>query len=332
MKTIGIVFISPGKSELREFEMPPPGPEEVQIRTEFSTVSSGTEGWCFTDKFTWAPTPYPCIPGYQRTGIITAVGSEVKKWKEGDKVFATTGCWDTDIKPFWGSHVMQANTHQNELHKIPEKVRDINASALVVAQVGYNAASRPALKEGDWVIVYGDGMIGQCAAQSARARGAKVIMIGHRDIRLKLAKKYSADFIINNDSEADVKKTVMEITGDVFPAAILDTVQTESCQKEYMDMLEYAKGQIVYSGFTPGNAWADMALLQQREQTAYFVAGWTRSRMENTLKLMSEKKIDIEPLITHKVPYTQGPEMYEVILNKDKTFLGIVFDWTGGKK
>ncbi len=330
MKTPAIVFVRNGEARLREIEMPDPGKEEVRIQTCFSTISVGTERWALKNLFTWSSTPFPCVPGYQRVGIITAIGSGVKGWNAGDRVIATTGCWEGKVKPFWGAHVMHANTHSNELYRIPGDVDDIDASAVVVAQVGYNAAFRPVVKKGDWVLVYGDGIIGQCAAQSARALGAKVIMIGHRGLRIELAEKYSAEFALNNQKKK-VKKTVMEITNGVCPTVVLDTVQTEECQQEYIDLLEYARGQIVYSGFTPGNTWANMALLQQKELTTHFVAGWTRERIKKTLALMSEGKLTVRPLVTHLVPYEQGPEMYSMILNKNKPFLGITLDWTGGK-
>ena len=63
----------------------------------------------------------------------------------------------------------------------------MDAAGAVVAQVGYNAASRVAMQPGDWVVVYGDGIIGQSAAQAARARGARVILVGHRAERVALA-------------------------------------------------------------------------------------------------------------------------------------------------
>lgn len=70
MKTPAIVFTDVDRAEVLDIEMPPPGPGEVQVRTHFSTISAGTEGWVFRNRFTWQPTKYPCVPGYQRYGEI----------------------------------------------------------------------------------------------------------------------------------------------------------------------------------------------------------------------------------------------------------------------
>jgi threonine dehydrogenase-like Zn-dependent dehydrogenase len=143
---------------------------------------------------------------------------------------------------------------------------------------------------------------------------------------LKLAAKRSADVVINNHEE-DVVKAVHRRTKGKHVPVVIDTVQGEAVQKEYMPLLEPARGQVVYSGFSPEPSWASMALLQQKEITAHFVAGWTRPRMQATFRLMAAGKMRVKPLITHTVPYTRGPEMYEMIRSKSHEFMGVTFDW-----
>lgn len=325
VKTRAVVFIAPAEAEVSIFSMPDPPPGTVQVRTDLSTISVGTEGWCFRDLFTWAPTPFPCVPGYQRVGTVTACGDGVEGWKPGDKCMATVGSWEADVVPFWGSHGEILNTSVTELYRIPDGVDDIDASALVVAQVGYNAAFRPLIDPGDWVVVYGDGLIGQSGAQAARARGARVILVGHRVDRVELARKYSADYAINS-RDCISAEVVREIIGG-YAKAVIDTVQSEACQEEYMPLLEYGCGQVVYSGFTPGNAWADMGALQRRELTTHFVAGWNRERMESTLNLMAAGKMSLKPLITHLISAEDAAEAYNMIIDKSRSFLGITLDW-----
>ncbi len=326
MQTNAIIFSAIEKAVIQKIEMPTPGPSEVQIRTAFSTISAGTEGWIYRNLF-WSPTPYPCVPGYQRTGKIITVGSEVKGLRVGDHVMAIAGSWEGTVQSFWGSHLSVANSPAAHVFRLPKGMDEVAASSAVVAQVGYNAAYRATMKKDDWALVYGDGLIGQCAAQAARARGFKVILVGHRAERLKLAAKYSAHVVINNKREK-VVETVQKKTKGKSIAVVLDSVQGEVTQKEYLPLLEPARGQIVYCGFSTEKTWADMALLQQKEITAHFIAGWTRPRMEATLKLMAAGKMRLRPLITHLVPCQRGPEMYEMIRRKSEPFLGITLDWT----
>lgn len=328
MKAPAIVFTDVAQTEVREIDMPPPREGEVQIKTAHSVISAGTEGWVLRQLFTWARTPYPCVPGYQRVGTIVELGPGVEGWQVGDRVMATVGHWDGEVVPFWGSHAAVANTRAEELYWIPDGTDEIDASGAVVAQVGYNAASRVIMQPGDWGAVYGDGLIGQCAAQAARARGANVILVGHRPERLELAAQYSADVVVNNRDHA-VKEVVHEHAGE-FLVFVIDTVQQEAAQEEYVPLLEPGKGQIVYSGFTPAETWASMALLQKRELTTHYVSGWNRERMNATLALMAEGLLRLEPLVTHHVDAaTRGADMYQMILHKSEPFLGIALDWTG---
>lgn len=326
MQTPAIVFTDVAQAALQNIDMPEPGAGEVQLRTTYSIVSAGTEGWAFRNLFTWQPTQYPCVPGYQRVGVITALGPGVTGWQVGDKAVATNGRWPGAVRPFWGSHVGLANTIATELYRIPEGADELDAAGTVVAQVGYNAAFRADYQPGDWVVVYGDGLIGQSGAQAARARGARVIIVGHRPERLALAAQHSADHALNS-RQCNVVDAVRQITGQQTVTAILDTVQAEDAQVEYVPLLQNGKGQVVYSGFTPGKTWADMGLLQKRELTAHFVSGWTRPRMEATLSLMATGQMRLRPLITHFVSYHRGPEMYRMIVEKCEPFVGIAFDW-----
>ncbi len=327
--TPAIVFDAQNQVSLQSLKLPDPRPDEVLIQTRYSCISGGTEGWILQGQFSWSPLPFPCVPGYQRVGVVEQLGSSVTDWHIGDRVMATLGHWEGPVQPFQGAHVARAATQVGELYRIPEGVSDLNACGTVVAQVGYNAASRPVLEPGDWVVVYGDGLIGQFAAQSARARGARVVLIGRRPERLELALKHSADAVVNARSE-EVIPAVRALIGANHATAVLDTVQSEAVGREYVELLEFRRGQIVYCGFTPGKAWADMGLLQQRELTAHFVSGWSRERMEATLALMAQGKLDLEPLITHLEPPEKAPELYRMNAEKSGPFLGMVLDWTGG--
>lgn len=72
---------------LHEFERRRPGPRDVQIEVMFCGV-------CHSDLHTvrseWAGTSYPCIPGHEILGRVTAVGTEVTTFTPGD--LAAVGC------------------------------------------------------------------------------------------------------------------------------------------------------------------------------------------------------------------------------------------------
>lgn len=133
-----------------------------------------------------------------------------------------------------------------------------------------------------------------------------------------------------NGRESDAEQAILQLTGAEKVTAVIDTIQTEEAQQMYMSLFRTDQpGQIVYSGFTPGKAWANMGHLQQRELTCYFVSGWTRRRMEATIALMADKRLALEPLITHVVGYKQAPQAYAMLLANKEPFLGVIIDWKG---
>jgi len=330
MNVPAVIFQAPGQVVVREVAVPPPGPGEIQIRTEFSVISAGTEGHCLRARFSWGPTPFPCVPGYQRAGTIQALGEGVNGLAPGDRVVATIAPFDpavSGVSSQWGAHAAVANTSATQVFALPTDVDPLDAAGFVVAQVGWNAANRANLDAGDWVLVMGDGLIGQMAAQAARARGAKVILAGRRPDRLRLALMYSADAVVNVREE-NLTEAVKVITGLPRVGAVLDSIQGEEVQAEYLELLENGLGQIVYCGNSYENSWANLAWLQQRELTAHFVSGFTRERLQATLHLMGRGQMTLKPLLTHRVPFWRAPEMYGLILEPRSPFLGMVLDWT----
>jgi 2-desacetyl-2-hydroxyethyl bacteriochlorophyllide A dehydrogenase len=327
VRTSAVIFKGKDDVKLGEIEISASGPDEVQVKTTASLISTGTERWILSDVFAPSGTPYPCVPGYQRTGIITKLGSNVQGFAIGERVIVTSGQWNGSVSSYWGSHLATANSHKREIYKLPDGVKDADAAGVVVAQVGYNAASRVQLSGDDWVIIYGDGLIGQCASQAVRARGAKTILVGHRKERLELAAQYSADYTINSHA-GNVLEQVLVITSGRKATAVLDTVQIERVQQEYIPLLQSGVGQIVYCGFTAGKVWADMALLSLHELTCHYVSDWNHQRIEATIQLMAEGRISLEPIVTHRGTPAEAPQLYQMLLDNKEPFLGILIDWS----
>src|SRR5207248_2561135 len=92
MRARQAVVAEPYKVEVREVELPEPGPGQVLVRTEASFVSAGTELAVYTGTHQWLKDPnlpdwkFPFRPGYSAAGQVVAVGAGVVGWKAGDRV------------------------------------------------------------------------------------------------------------------------------------------------------------------------------------------------------------------------------------------------------
>jgi len=167
-----VVFGGRGDVTVSPVDLPEIGHTDVLMETRVSVVSAGMERWILSDRFHWGGSmPYPLVPGYQKSGVVLEVGAGVDGLAPGDRVFMTTSKVCEPVHAFSGGHISLSQEIQSEVLKLPAEVSDLEAANLVVAQVGYNAASRPRIHGGEVAAVFGDGMIGQMAAQALRARG-----------------------------------------------------------------------------------------------------------------------------------------------------------------
>jgi bacteriochlorophyllide a dehydrogenase len=279
-----IVLSTPGNAELRGVKAFELRPHDVLIRTAYSGISTGTDRWVMQGRFTWNDFSWPLVPGYQRSGIVEAIGDSVASVAIGQHVVATASIPFEEADAGWGSHAALAVSVEHEVFD-GTGIPLLRSCLLVSAQVGVNAASRITAPDGAAVVVVGDGIIGSSAALAALARGYRVLVLGRHEERLAPLR----DFGVNTNA------TVAEWS----PVAAIDTAQSDESFAAYVDELPTGFGEIVFSGHSPGGvtSWADMELMQKRELTAHFVSGWTRARLERTLELMKSGDLAVDRLI-----------------------------------
>jgi 2-desacetyl-2-hydroxyethyl bacteriochlorophyllide A dehydrogenase len=326
MLTWAMVFPEPNKVALAEVQLPALEADDVLIRTECSFVSTGTERWTWEGKMglRGGGFAFPIVPGYQKVGWVEDVGADVTRFVRGQRVFMTTGRVE-DATSCWGGHMQYAVQRESEVYELPEALSSEGAAALVIVQVGWNTGHRPQVQPGEVAVVIGDGVIGQFTAMALRSRGAYVWLAGHHDARLALALGRSADGTINT-LEHDLSEAVLA----AHPGGV-DVVVETVCHPE--DTPQYVRmlprwGQLVIAAYHPDTNWVDLAPVQDKEITVHSTGGWTRERMEATITDMVGGKLEVEPLITHRVPWRDAPGAYErLVRDREEDSLGIVIDW-----
>ncbi len=328
-KTRAVCALTADQVVLREVTIPDPGPQEVVVRAEYSSISTGTERWVITGQFHppgGKPMPYPLVPGYQKAGVVEALGAEVTGLRVGQRVFATTAkLADEEVIAGWGGHIEHSVLPQGEVIPLPEGLDPVKAAALVLTQVGYNGGSRPPVRQGDKALVIGDGLVGQWLAQMLRHRGAHVVLVGRRPERLACAAQWSADVI------ADVRQTPLaEVAQQEAPGGfdiVADSIGTAESVAQVLGLVR-RDGHLVLNGYyREGEHLLSIQQLHSREITAHAPAGWTRQRLEATLGLVEQGALHVRELMTHIMPVEKASEAYHLVLHKPEAFLGICLDW-----
>ncbi|MBM3946721.1 MAG: hypothetical protein FJ315_04900, partial [SAR202 cluster bacterium] len=204
MNAWAAVVPEPRRVEFRPVAVPEPGPEDVVVRLRHSWISNGTEGSFIRGEriagdTPWRPTdpvPFPLVTGYQKVGVVEQVGAEVPDLAVGEVVFATVSRVEGMFFPT-GGHVSPAVTHRSQIWKLPPGVDPLAVSGLVLAQVGYNTARRLAVQPDDAVVVLGDGLLGHWAGQVLQEQGARVLLVGRHDDRLRRFSPGPGDGVVN---------------------------------------------------------------------------------------------------------------------------------------
>lgn len=334
MKAYGAVATAPWRVEYLPVEVPEPGPEDVVISVTHSWISNGTEGSFVrgeriagdTPRLATDPMPFPHIPGYQKVGIVQSVGADVSRVKPGDTVFASVSRV-TGMFYDYGGHVSPAVTHQAQVWPLPPGLDPVNASGLVLTQVGYNVGICGVASPGERAVVIGDGMVGHWAAQTLKRHGAHVLMIGRHDYRLQLFDAGPEDRLINAATDDPVTAVKQWAPGGVHIVA--DTVGSiASLESLYVCARRFAI--LVSAGFYGDTGKIDIQKMRNYEMTLHAPSGWTAERMDATLQLLGEGSLHTSHLITHRFPISKVRQAFDLILSKKEPVLGVILDWQAG--
>ena len=252
----------------------------VKIKIAYSGIC-GTDLHAF--KGTYASTKPPVVLGHEFSGIVTAVGPDVKHVKVGDRVtsettFATCGhCTSCATKDYNlcsnrkglgtqinGSMAQYVVSREESVHILPEHVSLLSASLTEPLACGVHASiEKGNVKEGDVVCVFGVGAIGQMVAQVCKARGATVIVAGLTSDkeRFDIALANGADRAVDQMKE-DLAAIVKEMTNQEGVDIAFECSGAVPAANKALEITR-RKGTVVQMGVFPEakeSIWTDLIL------------------------------------------------------------------------
>lgn len=312
-----IEFPTVGQCQLRPFEETLPGPGQVLVETSVSAVSSGTERAYFLGRSAGAE--YPLVPGYSQSGRVVEVGPGAR-FHPGQLV-ATTG--------------QHASLHLSSAGwvAVADGVNDDEAAFAPLGVIALQAVRRARTAAGETVAVFGCGVLGQLAAQLARAAGGRVTAIARSPRRLAVARGCGIGSTIDARREAARIPTlqasvIIEATGS--PAAVNDALSAAApgariillgssrapTRAFRLDVLREKEIQLIgaHAGTMPGSESG--------------VGEWSWSReCDAVLDLIRSKRLKVTPFVTHRVSPTQAPEVFAELAGPADSSVGVLFDW-----
>jgi alcohol dehydrogenase (NADP+) len=219
------------KNPLRSFvfERRDPGAHDVLIEIAFCGV-------CHSDlhqvRDEWSGSKYPMVPGHEIVGKVTRVGSEVRKYKAGDKVgvgclvdscrecamckkgfeqfcekgmVGTYNSLERDGKtPTYGGYSNQVVVDENYVLRIPDGLSLDRAAPLLCAGITtYSPLRHWKVTKGQRVGILGLGGLGHMGVKLAKAMGAEVTLLSSSASKKEDAKRLGAhEFVVTSDASA----------------------------------------------------------------------------------------------------------------------------------
>ena len=322
--TPAVVFPEARSIEIRKVPLPLLGRTDLLVRTQLTAVSAGTE--LMVLRGTFPNQEFPCVVGYQQVGLVEQTGPGVDGIHVGDRVVTSSA----RVSPGYhsGCGMGQAGylvVPASGCALVPDCVPDSTAVHAIMAAVGLLGYQKCGHLSGCTVAVTGQGLIGQFAAQVWRANGNRVYASDLRRLRVELSGRHGADVAFCGP----LKEFDARVRQDC-PAGADVLVETSGITRVFDEalILPRHEGIVCVQGHYP----YDLSFSFRR-------AHWKQLRMEfpcsfggtpnllRVLGMMATQRLVVEPLITHRLDYTEAPDAYRAILAGDPDLLGVVFEW-----
>jgi threonine dehydrogenase-like Zn-dependent dehydrogenase len=209
-----------------------------------------------------------------------------------------------------------------DIFKIPDPVSMECASLCEPLAIVLNGVDLSQFKPGQPAVVMGPGPIGLLFVQVLKAAGAgPIILTGTTaDVkRLDIGRQLGADILVNVQEE-DPVKAVVRHTGRVN--YVYEATGIPITIAQGLKMLNPG-GKLMVTGIHGGDAMFSPIDLVRKRKSILGVYGYDKNTWLRSLSLLSTGAVNPNPMITHRIPFSQGIEGFE--LAHQKTAAKVIF-------
>jgi 2-desacetyl-2-hydroxyethyl bacteriochlorophyllide A dehydrogenase len=343
-----LLLTAPRALRIVTYDDPALGPDAVRADAVVSGVSHGTELALYRGESPFggkrfdlelrqfvgaAETElYPMRLGYEWVGRVSAVGADVRGIDVGDHVHLTLPHRETQT-------VGIADDPSASWLVLPGSVAPERAAMLQSATIALQAIHDARLEVGDRVAIFGLGVLGLLAVQLARLSGAGwVAAVDPIAARRELAESFGADYTLDPDA-GDTGREIKLAAGRAGPDVAIELSGRYAALQEAMRCVALA-GTVVVAGFYVGGG-SDLRLGEEFHHNRLTLVGsmsgwgapqrqpgWDRRRLRAAaLDLLARRRLDVDPFITHRIPFERAAEAYELIDRRPDETLRVVLTY-----
>jgi L-iditol 2-dehydrogenase len=326
----------PENLELRTINDPRPKKDEVLIEVAAAGIC-GTDVHIKHDQTFYTP---PVVLGHEYSGRVVEAGPDVTEIAVGTPVVSPATAYCGKCYQCKTGHMNRCTSEKKRIlgtslangafakyltvpeyiiHKVPHGV-DLEHAALAepTACVVHSVIDTSPIMPGDVVVVQGPGTMGLLAAQVAKAMGAgKVIVTGVSadQWRFDIAKQLGVDITLNVQTDSDPVKTIKQETEGRGADVVIEASGACIACNQALDFVKVA-GHVTLLGIRGRPLDIDLDAMAIKELTMSGTWGTLPSSWVTTLRLMASKKVDVAPLITHRISLEMWEKGFELMENQ----------------
>ena len=333
MKAVVKTRPEPGNVELIDVPEPSAGAGQVVIEVRNAGVC-GTDLHIFKSEYLIKP---PVTLGHEICGIVAEVGAGVTRFKTGDRVTVNPSagrlCGECRYcrvgAPFFcvdrsalgsgmdGGFAKYCCVRQEIVFHLPGNL-DLEVGALTepFACALQAVVELTLIEPGELVVVSGPGPIGSMCSMLAKARGARVVLLGTSGDaeRLALGQRLSADHIVDVETE-DSKLVVADLTQGYGADVVFECAGAATSVALCLDLVR-KMGRYTQVGLVGKRVEMDLDKVVVKQVHLQGSMCHTWETWERTLRLLGQNLIDLRPLISRRLPLSRWEEAFTSMLAK----------------
>jgi len=314
-----MVFHGPGDLRHEELPVPEPAPGELVLRIDAALT-------CGTDVKTLRrghPVMIPRIPtvfGHELAGTVTAVGTGVRRFAEGDRVVAANSapCGDCRLclagRPNLCEDLLFVNGAYGEFLALPPRLVAKNVVPLARSLPAARAAfaeplacallgiERARVESGQTVVIFGAGPLGCLLGLCAAARKARVLLVGKGGWRLERVRELGIGECLDASATDDVVGEVRTRTGGHGADVAVDATGRPEVWEEAVAATGRGGSVVFFGGCAPGTSITlDTRRAHYEELTLLGAFHHTPELIRRAVELMESGVLVPDGLITHRM-------------------------------
>ena len=326
----------PNDVRLDEVAAPQAGDHDAVVRVEACGICGTDLAYIREGGLPHAPSPMPI--GHEAAGTVLAVGSKVKLLNVGQRVLinpmgssAVIGNGGTE-----GAFTQQllVRNAERSLLAVPKDLPSEVASLAEPLAVAKHGVNRSEAKAGEKVVVFGCGPIGLGAVLWLADRGVTdIVAVDIHEERLKLAMAMGARATIRADQE-NVAARLRELHGSkdlygreaVLTDAYIDAAGAANIVPDVVAMANTHARLVIIAAYRK-TVPLDLATMLMSEMTIKTSMGYP-DELKDVLNSLPRLSSKVEKLISHRLPFTDVIDAFEIAAKPDSAKVMIQFGET----